>query len=73
MIKEMSTKFPFSNVAHRAETEEYNMQTSISYRVLEGLVPSKNNKSKALSKEQERLYTQILQSENKDFHILLQM
>lgn len=57
MIKEMSTKFPFSNVAHRAETEEYNMQTSISYRVLEGLVPSKNNKSKALSKEQERLYT----------------
>ena len=64
----MSTKLPFSNGSHRMSTEHQN--DGISDRVLAGLVPSKTNKTKALSKEQERLYTQILESETKNFSVL---
>ena len=39
--------------------------------MLAGLVPSADNKSKALSKEQELLYTQVLKSQNKDFKQIL--
>lgn len=68
VVNEMETKLPFSNQAQR-NTEEN--QTEISARVLAGLVPSQYNKTKALSREQEILYTQVLQSQNKDFQLIL--
>lgn len=67
-INEMSTKLPFSNCSNRISTDQ--RPDGISDRVLAGLVPSKTNKTKALSKEQERLYTQILESETKNFSVL---
>ena len=62
----MSTKLPFSNPANRAATEEEPYR-EVSKRILAGLIPSKTNKTKELSKEQEKLYTQVLQSQTKDF------
>ena len=58
IINQMSTKLPFSAggpppVAEAAPPREDS-------RVRQGLVPSVNNKTKQLSKEQETLYTQIL-------------
>lgn len=57
MIKEMNAKLPFSSNTHRISTEETPFLDEINQRIANGLVPSKNNKSKALSKEQETLYT----------------
>ena len=58
----MSTKLPFSAGGLASE---------MSARVVAGLVPSMSNKTKALSKEQELLYRQVLQSETKDFKLIL--
>ena len=49
----MSTKLPFS--ASRD-------QNYIDPRVMNGLVPSKDNKTKQLTQEQERMYTLVLES-----------
>lgn len=70
IINQMSTKLPFSNVANRDTDQDLNV-SEISARVLAGLVPSKTNKTKELSKEQEKLYQQVLQSRNKDFQLIL--
>jgi len=48
----MSTKLPFSNGGPQ--------KTEVSSRVLAGLVPGENNKTKALSKNQEKLYSEVL-------------
>ena len=55
IINQMSTKLPFSNVANRDTGQDLNV-SEISARVLAGLVPSKTNKTKELSKEKEKLY-----------------
>ena len=62
IIHQMSTKLPFSNVANRETENDDKSNTEISARVIAGLVPSQTNKTKALSREQEILYTQVLQS-----------
>jgi len=52
IVNQMSTKLPFSNGGPQ--------KTEVSSRVLAGLVPGENNKTKALSKNQEKLYSEVL-------------
>lgn len=49
IINQMSTKLPFSQGGDPSLRD-------VSARVLQGLIPSISNKTKALSKEQEKLY-----------------
>lgn len=69
IINELSAKLPFSGGGDTARgvlgEGEY------SARVRAGLAPSRSNKSKQLTKEQERLFTQVLQDSKKDFKMLL--
>lgn len=69
MINQLSTKLPFSHGTQ--QTERNKNELRVSARVLAGLKPSENNKTKALSKEQERLYSQILKSQDKNFQLIL--
>lgn len=69
MINQLSTKLPFSHGSQQTERNKNEMR--VSDRVLAGLKPSQTNKTKALSKEQERIYSEILKSQDKNFQLIL--